>query len=78
MKYDIFSGSAPAMPRPGKGTEIIRLITSQVSSEMKNAIVPTPFPAFASHLQGVKVMYCNNRYLEQNGQVCLTLRKWVV
>lgn len=70
MKYDVFSGCAPAMPKPGKGTEIISLITSQVSPEMKNAIVPTPFPAFASLLKGVKVMYCNNRYLELNGQIC--------
>lgn len=70
MKYDVFSGCAPAMPKPGKGTEIIRLITSQVSPEMKNAIVPTPFPALASHIKGVKVMYCNNRYLELNGQIC--------
>ena len=28
-----------------------------------------PFSAFASHLQGVKVMYCNNRFLELHGQI---------
>lgn len=69
MKYDIFSGSAPAMPKPGKGTEIISLYTSQVSPEMREAITPMPFSAFASHLQGVKVMYCNNRFLELHGQI---------
>lgn len=69
MVYDIFSGSAPAMPKPGKGTEIIRLYTSQVSPEMREAITPMPFSAFASHLQGVKVMYCNNRFLELHGQI---------
>ena len=69
MVYDIFSGGAPAMPKPGKGTEIIRLYTSQVSPEMREAITPMPFPAFASHLQGVKVMYCNNRFLELHGQI---------
>lgn len=70
MTYNIFDSSAPAMPRFGKGTEILRLITSQVSAEMKEAIVPTPFPALASHLQDVKVKYCNNRFLELNGQIC--------
>ncbi len=69
MIYDIFSGCAPAMPKPGKGTEIIRLYTSQVSPEMREAITPMPFSAFASHLQGVKVMYCNNRFLELHGQI---------
>ena len=69
MNYDIFSSSAPKMPRLGKGTEIIRLYTSQVSPEMREAITPMPFSALASHLQGVKVMYCNNRYLELHGQI---------
>ena len=57
------------MPKPGKGTETIRLYTSQVSPEMREANTPMPFSAFASHLQGVKVMYCNNRYLELHGQI---------
>ena len=69
MYYDIFSGSAPAMPKPGKGTEIIGLYTSQVSPEMREAITPMPFSAFASHLKGVRVKYCNNRYLELHGQI---------
>lgn len=69
MTYDIFCGSAPAMPKPGKGTEIIKLINSQVSSEMRETITPMPFSALASHLQGVKVMFCNNRYLELHGQI---------
>ena len=69
MYYDIFSGSAPAMPKPGKGTEIIGLYTSQVSPEMREAITPMPFSAFASHLKGVRVKYCNNRHLEFHGQI---------
>jgi hypothetical protein len=56
MTYNIFSSSAPAMPTPGKGTEIIKLYLSQVSSEIREAITPMPFSAFASHLQGVKVI----------------------
>lgn len=69
MKYDIFSGSVPAMPKPGKGTEIIRLYTSQVSPEMREAITPMPFSAFASLIDDVNVMYCNNRFLELHGQI---------
>lgn len=69
MKYDIFKESAPAMPKPGKGTEIISLYTSQVSPEMREAITPMPFSAFASHLKDVKVMYSNNRFLELHGQI---------
>ena len=69
MIYDIFSILPPAMPRLGKGTEIIRLYTSQVSPEMREAITPMPFSAFASHLQGVKVMFSSNRFLELHGQI---------
>lgn len=69
MIYDIFSPYAPAMPRPGKGTEIIRLILSQVSPDMREAMAPMPFSALASHLQGVKVKYSSNRNLELHGQI---------
>ena len=69
MKYDIFSHSAPPMPKLGRGTEIIQLYLSQVSPEMREAISPMPFSAFASHLQGVKVMYSSNRYFELHGQI---------
>ena len=69
MYYDTFSGSALAMPKPCKGIEIIGLYTSQVSPEMREAITPMPFSAFASHLKGVRVKYCNNRYLEFHGQI---------
>lgn len=69
MNYNIFSNIPPKMPKPGKGTEIIRLYLSRVSPEMRVAIAPMPFSAFASHIQGVMVMYCNNRYLELHGQI---------
>ena len=36
---------------------------------MRKAIAPMPFSAFASHLQGVKVMYSSNRYFELHGQI---------
>ena len=52
MTYNIFSSSAPAISNPDKGTKIIKFL----SSETRKAIIPTPFSAFASHLQGVKVI----------------------
>lgn len=70
MKYDIFRPVPPAMPRLGKGTEVVSLYLSQVSAEMRETIAPMPFPAFASHVQGVRVMYSSNRYLELHGQIC--------
>lgn len=69
MRYNIFSNNPPAMPKPGKGTEIIKLYTSQVSSDMREAITPMPFSAFAAHIKDVNVMFCSNRYLELNGQI---------
>lgn len=67
--YDIFSGSAPMMPKFGKGTESLKLLTSQVTKDMREAIVPMVFPAFASHLTNVKVMFSSNEYHELCGQM---------
>jgi len=68
------------LPELGKGTEIIRFITSQVSSEMKNAIVPTPFSAFAARFQGIKVIFATiaiivesawkSSFYQQSAAVC--------
>lgn len=69
MKYDIFSDVAPAMPKPGLGTEIISLYLSQVSLEMRQAIAPMPFSAFASHLKDVKVKFSSNAWVELHGQI---------
>lgn len=57
------------MPKPGEGTENIRLYHSQESPEMRQTIAPMPFSAFASHLQGVKVMFSSNQYFEMHGQI---------
>ena len=62
MKYDIFSNVAPAMPKPSKGTECIRLLLSQASKDMREPLVPMIFPALAAHLSDVKFMYCDNKW----------------
>jgi hypothetical protein len=69
MIYDIFSKTAPAMSKPGKGTEICKILTSQASKEMHEPLIPMSIPALASHLTDVKVMYCDNKYYELCGQM---------
>ncbi len=69
MTYDIFSGSAPAMPKPGRGTKIIKLITSQVSPEMREAVTPTLFDAAAAHISGSEFQYPDLTWKELCGMM---------
>ena len=69
MKYDIFSPSAPKMPKAGKGTEFIRLLLSQVSKDMREPLVPMAIPALAAHLTDVSFQYSDNKYHELCGQM---------
>ena len=48
MNYDVFSRTAPAMPKPGKGTECIKLLLSQASKDMHEPLVPMFF-LFLAH-----------------------------
>ena len=47
MKYDISKSTAPAMPRLGTGTELVKLLLTQVSKDMREPIVPMIFPVHA-------------------------------
>ena len=69
MTYDIFKSTAPAMPKPGKGTEFCKLLLSQASREMQEPLVPMAIPALAAHLSGVEFMYSDNKYYELCGQM---------
>ena len=69
MEYNIFSNIAPAMPRPGKGTEFCKLLLSQASKDMREPLVPMAIPALAAHLTDVEFMYCDNKYHELCGQM---------
>ncbi len=69
MTYDIFKSVAPAMPRPGKGTEFCKLLLSQASKEMREPLVPMAIPALAAHLSDVEFMYSDNKYYELCGQM---------
>ena len=69
MTYNIFDSKAPAMPKPSKGTEIVKLLLSQASKDMREPLVPMAIPALAAHLSDVKFMYSDNRYYELCGQM---------
>ena len=62
MDYNIFGGTAPAMPKPSKGTEFCKLLLSQVSQDIREPLVPMAFPALAAHLADVEFMYSDNKY----------------
>lgn len=69
MTYDIFSSTMPAMPKPGKGTEIIKLLLSQVSKDMHEAIIPQAFPPLSARIAGVRLKFADNKYYELCGQM---------
>ena len=69
MKYDIFKCTAPAMPKPSKGTEIVKLLLSQASKDMQEPLVPMAIPALAAHVSDVEFMYSDNKYYELCGQM---------
>lgn len=69
MTYNIFSNTAPAMPKQGKGTEVCKLLLSQASKDMQEPLIPMAIPALAAHLSDVEFMYCDNKYYEMCGQM---------
>ena len=50
MTYNIFSKTAPAMPKPSKGTEFVKIALSQASKDMQKVLIPMAIPAFSAHL----------------------------
>ena len=62
MTYDIFNSKAPAMPKPSKGTEFVKLLLSQASKDMREPLVPMAIPALSAHLTDVQFMYSDNKY----------------
>ena len=67
MIYDIFSRTAPAMPKPGKGTEIVKLLLSQASKDMYEPLVPMFFPIFGAHMSGAEFQYPDLSWKEPTG-----------
>ena len=48
MNYNIFDRTVPAMPRPGKGTEICKLPLSQASKDMPEPLISMIFPVLGA------------------------------
>ena len=67
MNYDIFSRTVPAMPKPWKGTEIVKLLLSQVSKGMFEPLVPMFFPVLGVHISGAEFRYPDRSWKEMCG-----------
>ena len=69
MKYDISKSTAPAMPSLGTGTELVKLLLTQVSKDMREPIVPMIFPVLGAHLSGVEFQYPDLSWKEPCGMM---------
>ena len=67
MKYDITKHIAPALPVLGRGTECVKLLASQVSPDMREAIIPMMFPVISAYLSGTKFQYPDRTWKEPCG-----------
>lgn len=67
--YDITKPLAPKMPNLGKGVECIKLLASQVSPDMREAIVPMLFPALGAYVCGSEFQYPDLSWKEMCGQM---------
>ena len=67
MIYNIFDRTAPAMPKPGKGTEIVKLLLTQASKDMYEPLVPMFFPIFGAHMSGAEFQYPDLSWKEPTG-----------
>ncbi len=61
MTYDIFSSTAPAMPKTDKSTKFIDFILSNASKDMREAPVPMMMPALSAHLTETEFMYSDKK-----------------
>ena len=69
MRYDISKATAPAMPNLGKGTECIKILLSQVSKDLHEAIVPMLFPILGAHVSGSEFQYPDLSWKELCGMM---------
>ena len=67
MRYDITKSIRPKMPRLGKGLEVVKLLLSQTSKNMHEALAPTIFPSLGAHSNGCEFMYPSGVWMEPCG-----------
>lgn len=68
MSYNIFSPTAPKMPKLSKGTHTLTLALSQTSAEMREPIAAMILPVMASLITGVRFKYSDNHFYEPVGR----------
>ena len=69
MTYDIFSSTAPAMPKTDKSTKFIDFILSNASKDMREVLVPMIMSALSAHLTETEFMYSDKKFYEMSGQM---------
>ncbi len=69
MSYNVFNGTAPAMPKPAKGTEFCKLLLSQASKDMHEPLVPMFFPILGAHISGAKFQYPDLAWKDPTGMM---------
>ena len=69
MNYDITKPQAPKMPSLGNGTECIKILLSQASKDMHEALVPMFFPILGAHMSDVEFQYPDLTWKETCGQM---------
>ncbi len=69
MRYNISKATAPALPTLGKGTEIIKLLLSQASKDMHEALVPMFFPVIGAHMSDTEFQYPDLSWKEPTGMM---------
>ena len=68
MKYDIKKTTAPVMPHLGKGTECYKLLLSQISHDMREAIMPMLAAVLGSKISQAEFQYPSHQWFEMCGQ----------
>jgi len=61
---EITNNNPPAMPRLGKGMECVRLIASEVSEDMRQAVIPMIFGPLGANVSNAKFQYPSGAWME--------------
>jgi hypothetical protein len=57
------------MPNLGKGTEIVKILLSQASKDMREPLVPMLFPVLGAHISGTEFQYPDLSWKEPTGMM---------
>jgi len=68
--YSYTDSNEPCMPKLGKGLEKIKFISSKLSKDMEQAIIPIMFPVLSAHMTNVRFQYADNSWKLLCGMMC--------